>query len=233
MLVDGGLLSTDQLVSLVNGTAPSRFPLTRDAVALAARLSRGLDASNQAILFSGVTDDDGAAEVASQVALTFARMDRGDVLLLDANNRHASLHVTFGIKQAPGFSDVLSGHCKIEEATFTSAVPHLCALPAGSSRPDLTKFLLSGPGESLLRQARERYLFVVMHGPPLLSSPEGSLLAVRADAVVTVVAAGRHTTDQLVQIKRTLDGLKVRSLGVVLTEKGPPLSNHQPPARAQ
>ena len=234
LLVDEGFLSTDQLVSLVNGADPGRFPLTTDAVALAARLSRSLDASNQVIMFSGVSDDDGAAEVASQVALTFARMERGAVLLLDGDVRRASLHARFGIKQTPGFSDVLSGDRKIEEAVFSSSVRHLAVLPGGSAQPEQTKLLLSGPGELLIRQLREQYLFVVIHGPPMLSSPEGSLLAVRADAVVTVLAAGRHTKDQLAQVKRMLDGLKVRSLGVVLTEKDRPLrSDQQPMARSR
>lgn len=220
LLVDQGLLSPDQLVSILDSEDTSPFPLTRDAVMLAARLSRNLDESDTALMFTGVTDRDGADQVAAQVALAFARMQRGEVLLLDANTRQASLHTKFAIEQAHGFSDLLAGECTTEDATFTSVVPNLSVLPAGSGRHDMARLLLGESAQLLMDDLRKRYLFVVINSPPLSGSPEASLLAVRADAVVTVLAVGRRTKEQVLEIKRTLDGLKARSLGVVLTKKG-------------
>lgn len=233
LLVDQGLLSPDQLVSILDSEDHSRFPLSRDAITLAARLTRNLDESDTVIMFTGVTDGDGAGEVATHVALAFARMERGEVLLLDANTSNPSMHTRFAIERAHGFSDVLAGECTIDDATFTSPVSNLSVLPAGSGKHDIARLLLAESAQSLMKDLRDRHLFVVIHGPPLSGSPEGSLLAVGSDAVVTVLAAGRRTKAQLLEIKRTLDGLKARSLGVVLTAKGRFGRNHKPVDRSR
>ncbi len=226
LLVDQGYLSPDQLVRLLDNVDRSPIPLTTEAITLAVRLSRSLDESDTAIVFAGVTDGDAADQVAMQVALAFAGMQQGHVLVLDAHIRQASVHRHFGGQQVPGFSDVLAGVCSADEAIFASAVPNLYVLPAGSSQHDVTKLLLAESGEGLIKQLRAKYLLIAIHSPPLLEAPEGSLLAVRADAVVTVLATGRRTKDQVLEIKRTLDALKARSLGVVLMEKGRTVRRH-------
>ena len=75
--------------------------------------------------------------------------------------------------------------------------------------------------DAMLREARERYEFVVIDTPPLLPVFDSALLAKASDGVLIVVAANQTPRKLLGEALNMLDPAKV--LGIVFNRDARPL----------
>ena len=65
-------------------------------------------ASSKIVLFTSATRGEGVSTVSANLACVLAESGRC-VLLVDANLRHPSQHLQFGLPNDRGFSDLLTG----------------------------------------------------------------------------------------------------------------------------
>jgi len=198
--------------------------VTDDALHLAATLSAGLGELERVVLFAGIVQQDGVSTVASQVALALAQLKKGPVLLVDANQRAPELSDLFRVARCPGFGELLAGKAALEEAIRRrEVVPGLAFLPAGKVAAE--SVLLSTAQWPLLLQAvRAKFRFVIVDSSALLSFVDTRLLAPATDGVVLVVSAGQTRKLEVIEARNMLAGLKVRLLGLVLSQRGRALS---------
>ena len=217
LLVEMGLLIPTQLVRLLEDGPLSGFHLGEDAVRLAAQLPQLLPRDQSTILFTGPREAQGVSTVLSQVALALALMGERRVLVIDANLRAPAQHDKFRVRRTPGLADAVAGRPRVDECIVPTGLPGLDVLPAGNPASDALASLISESCEQLFKTLRERYSYIVVDSPGMLSHPEAALLAPRTDGVIVVARAGYARRSDLTEMSRVIAGLGVRHLGVVLS----------------
>lgn len=225
-----GLITADQLGRVLKQLGENKFPLSEDAVRLAAHLRASLSGSNNTIVITGVAEDDGVNHVAAQLSVALALMEQAPVLLVDANLRAPVLHAMLGLKQMPGLSDLVEKKASLAEAVHATGIGSFSVLPAGNPARDSLSLLMSQECTSLMEELHRQFRFVIVYSSPILEFPETMLTAVRSDGVVLVLSAGERSKSDVLEIKRMLDGVRVNICGVVLSEKS--ASNSSKPGSA-
>ncbi len=152
-------------------------------------------------------------------------LSRGNerVLLIDADLRRPSVARQLGLTESPvGLADVLSN----ERISLTEVVQHLDThhldvITAGTPRTAIHQLLRSARFEQMIREARERYEFIVIDTPPLLPVFDSALLAKASDGVLMIVSANQTPRKLLGEALNLLDPAKV--LGIVFNRDERPL----------
>jgi Mrp family chromosome partitioning ATPase len=176
---------------------------------LASRMDRG-----GAIAVCSPHRGEGRTSVAAGLALGIARDTESPVMLLDLDFVRPSLAKVFGIAVTPGLGDFLEER---EPLRIVTGGPgrSLCLLPAGSRTGPPARLFHTVLRSDLIAACRERYPWIVLDLPPLLDSPEASLLLALADANLLL---GRYCQTPVASLRRTLELLRPdRPTGFLVT----------------
>ncbi len=139
------------------------------------------------------------------------------VLLVDADLRQPSLHQAFGIPQAPGLSDILTGACTEVDATVNAeTMPRLAMLASGAPLDYPAEMLASPKMLDLIEHWRSQYDHVVIDTPPVSMFTEAVVLGSYADAVLLVARANTTTRQTLCHTRDVLQRANVNVAGVVV-----------------
>ena len=167
------------------------------------------------IVVTSPIPQDGKTMTSINTAIVLAQQGK-KVLLVDADLRRSSVHLSFGLRPQPGLSNVLSGLTEASAATFSTRQQNLFVMPAGAPPPQPSELLSSALMQELLSQWRREYDYVIIDSPPALSVTDAVLLSVQADAVVLVIRAGQTTTSAVRRARDLLLNVKCNLLGAVL-----------------
>lgn len=154
------------------------------------------------ILLTSATPSQGKTTASSNLACILAQGD-ARVLLIDADLRRPTIHHRFGLSGRVGLTSVLT-----DAATFETAlqripdVPNLDILVSGPVPPFPTEMLSSEAMNTLLAHCDQVYTHIVLDSPPILSVPDGVVLAKDTDAVILVM---RHGKASKRIVRRALD----------------------------
>jgi polysaccharide biosynthesis transport protein len=168
------------------------------------------------ILVTSTFPGEGKSTTSLNAAVTLAQED-ARVLLIDADMRRSSLHRSLGLESQPGLSAVLTGSRTLEECIAQiEQLPNLHLLPGGALPPHPAELLGSPAMKNLLQQCREKYDFIVIDTPPVLTVTDGVILAAEADATVLVMRAGQTSRQGLRRARNLLLRAKAKIVGLVI-----------------
>lgn len=151
-----------------------------------AQVERGIKTAMVASAFSG----EGKTLTAANLALTLSESYRRRVLLVDADLRRPTLHDVFQLPNLEGLSDGLRSKT-LRKMPLVEITPNLSLLPGGRPDPDPMGGLTSERMKHVMKQAGERFDWVILDTPPIVVLPDGNLIAAMVDTVLLVVAAGK------------------------------------------
>jgi capsular exopolysaccharide synthesis family protein len=158
---------------------------------------------------------DGKSTVAMNVAGAFGEIAvssierEARVLVIDADMRRPSLHRKFEVSNELGLSDILIGRASLSQAVQRTDRPGVDVLTSGAHSPNPIKLLQSNRFDALLREARERYVTVIVDAPALVPVFDAAIVASKTDGTVLIVSAA-HT-----DIRSTRKALaRLESVGV-------------------
>jgi capsular exopolysaccharide synthesis family protein len=140
---------------------------------------------------------DGKSTVAMNVAGAFGEIAvssierEARVLVIDADMRRPSLHRKFEVPNELGLSDVLVGRASFAQAVQRTDRPGVDVLTSGTHSPNPIKLLQSNRFDALLREARERYVTVIVDAPALVPVFDAAIVAAKTDGTVMIVSAGQ------------------------------------------
>jgi capsular exopolysaccharide synthesis family protein len=118
-----------------------------------------------------------------------------------------------------GLATYLTGAHDIETALRDfPPVPTLWAMPAGPTPPNPAQLLSSSAMESMLRELRKRFKFVVIDSPPVLPVTDAMILSTLVDGVVFVVESGSTVRGAVTRARKILHNVGANVLGIVLNK---------------
>ncbi len=171
----------------------------------------------------GVTSSyggEGVSTLAANLAFAAAADGSGQVLLVDANLAHPTLHETFGFPQSPGFFEFLGGRPPADCAHRLVGTPNLALLTVGAM-PDA----IAGEAGNdrafakrieVLTQTCGRVIFDL---PPVAEDVFPPALPSLLDGVLLVTESERVQRQNLWRTKCALEGAGAQILGVVVNKQ--------------
>lgn len=139
------------------------------------------------------------------------------VCLVDADLRAPSLHHRFGIRRAPGVSDLLVHRLMPIPVPLRA---NWSLMPAGTRCLEAVQLFATERGRGQLRRLIRRFAYTVISAPPPMTSSDASLLGSLADGVVLVVNEPSMRTRRLAAVAGQLESAGVRIVGAVLHAPG-------------
>lgn len=173
------------------------------------------DASPRVLLFTSALASEGKTTTSLNTAIAFGQLG-ARVLVIDADLRRATCHRRFGLANAHGLTDLLTGQRNLDEVVRQTDVSGIWFVSAGPLPPNPTELLASRSMADVIAQAAERFDYVVIDSPPVMAVNDAVVLAAMVDGVVLVVEA-HETPRKIVQrAEQRLRQARARILGVLL-----------------
>lgn len=196
------------------------------------RTNLKISSDRKVILITSAVHREGKSSVVTNLAIVSAQF--GDrTLILNCDLRKPVLARTFGLRQGPGLSEMLSGTRTLKEVTQglmnilmgriglgeevgTSGLDNLFLITAGGELAPPAQLLRSEVVGKVIGELRHTYDLVLLDTPPVLPVTDAMMLAHLVDGIVLVYQVGRASRQALFRAKSLLETTGGKVLGVVL-----------------
>ena len=197
-----------------------------------------LDRGARSILVTSALEREGKSTTVANLAVALARAGH-NVALVDLDLRRPAIAKFFGIPDShPGVTNIAVGSTTLDRALVEVGRMPRSGQRAAQGNGDgaagsagTLKVLTSGPlprdpGEvvnakrltSAIAELAQRFDFVLVDTPPLLSVGDAMTLSAHADAMITVARLNMLRRASLNELARALETCPTIKLGVVVTE---------------
>jgi capsular exopolysaccharide synthesis family protein len=168
------------------------------------------------ILITSSQPSEGKTTTAVNTAIMLAQTG-ADVLIVDCDLRRPRVHANFGISNARGLTNYLSGERNLDTLLQTyDKQSNLKVLTSGPIPPNPAELLGSTEMRRLLTALSERFTHIVIDSPPAISFTDASILSTLVDGVMLVVHGGRSSRGLVRRAKQQLVDVGANIFGVVL-----------------
>ncbi|MGW8181352.1 MAG: polysaccharide biosynthesis tyrosine autokinase, partial [bacterium] len=154
------------------------------------------------ILVTSAVPKEGKTTTIANIGVEMAETG-APTLLIDADFRNPSLSRRFGEENGKGLSVHLAGG---EIDIRQTDLPNLYILPAGPAPPNPVALFTAGRFSDTLALLSQRFQFILIDSPPVLSVAESSILASKVDGIIFVVRAAKTPSEIIaranLQLKR-------------------------------
>ena len=174
-------------------------------------------AKQSSLVILVVSSTAGEGKTLLSVNLASALAEQAETCLLDADIRRPRAASTLGLVPQTGLKDVLGQVVSLEQALIkVPHVPGLTVLPPRAVDDKIVEIADSPTMEGTIAALRQKFRFVVVDCPPIISYPEGRVLSKLADSVILVGRCGTTTREALTRSVEILADVQAPVLGVVL-----------------
>jgi protein-tyrosine kinase len=176
--------------------------------------------SVKTILFAGTANGDGCTTMAASFANTMAKFGCLNVLLIDANLRTPRLHEIFNIKYNQGLGNLLTIG-EDDKTSLFSRVGHgnLYLVSCGKKCQVPLAIFESPCFDETLKQAREKFHYVILDAPPVIGCAETKAIAKKVDGVILVIEFGKTRKQVAGRAKQELEDAGAKVLGVIINRR--------------
>jgi protein-tyrosine kinase len=185
--------------------------------------SADLVENGNVIMLTSAVPGEGKSFSAVNLALSIALEKDFTVLLIDADMAMSKITRMFGLEARPGLTDKLeNSDLDLGDTLIKTDFPGLSIIPAGKHSSLATELLSSNVMRNLIKEIANRYnnRIIIFDSPPLLATPESSVLAEQMGQIVVVVEANKTPQSAVLDSIALLDKNKAISLILNKTSKG-------------
>jgi capsular exopolysaccharide synthesis family protein len=166
------------------------------------------------VLVTSAIPNEGKSTIAANLAKIMA-VGGAKVLLVDGDMRRGALHAQFGLRQEPGFTDLLRQPGDLATIIQETSVPNLKFIGRGGNVMNPGDLLLGAQLDQVLKEFREGFDYVVIDSCPVFAADDVTTLAPKLDGALFVV---RSQFSRAKVVQEALDLLyqrQARVLGLV------------------
>ena len=168
----------------------------------------------RSVLVTSPSPREGKTVTTFNLGLSLAMLPSCRVLVLEGDLRKGSLEEWLGIKNRPGFSNLLEGSATLEEVVLKSEELRIAFVVRGNSKLPPAELLHSDQLRHTMRQMTEQFDVVLVDSPPVNLVSDTQLLASACNAVLLVARAFATTRSALEESVKHLQFSRI--LGTVL-----------------
>ena len=171
-----------------------------------------VDSPPKVIVVTSANPREGKSTTTANLGVTLAQAGK-NVLVLDCDLRRPRQHHLFGVHNATGLVDILTGG-KTEEV-WREPIPGLRLICAGPPPPNPAELLSSRRLAEFLGEMRQRFDYVLVDTPPVGVS-DSAVLAANGDGVLLVLDSQRTRKGAVRQAVRGLQSVGANVLGTIM-----------------
>ena len=178
------------------------------------------------VLTSAATEE-GKSITSINLGIAFAELRNQKILLLEADLRRPSYAHYFGRETNQGLLSLLRCETdEIDQVVHPTIYENLQFMPAGGHEPVKSTELLSSPRMvQILDRLKDRYDYIFIDSPPVVTVTDPCILGALCDAVLLVVRLNKTPSELIERSKRLLRAANCEVAGVILTHQQPDLSH--------
>ena len=176
------------------------------------------DGEPKTLVVTSAVRGEGKTVSAMNLAMSFAELERQEVVLVDADLRRPCCERYLNLNQGPGLTDVLLGQESVEKLIRPAGYRDLMMLGAGTRVDNPAEVFSSSRLEQLLQRLKERFHYVVIDTPPVLPSTDAGVLSAAADGTLMVVRLEHSLKKQSRDAWQSLSDMGGNVLGTFVTE---------------
>ncbi len=180
---------------------------------------------------------EGKSTVITNLGLAIAQTG-AKTLLVSSDLRRPTIAKSFGLSEEPGLnevltkvktldevicgiSDIMMGSMQMDDIMKTPGIENLSILAAGHIPARPAELLNSRDMQTLIKELRTKFDFVLFDAPPVLPIADAMLLAPKVDGVILVYEAGKTVRSALLRTKSQIEGAGGKIVGIVLNHIKP------------
>lgn len=167
------------------------------------------------ILFASPKSEDGKTTTVINTAIAFTQL-KAEVLVIDCDLRKPMIHRLAHLDANKGLSTYLAGGGEISDFIERTQIPYLSVLPSGPEPPNPSELISSSKMKEMLGLLGERYDYILIDSPPLLSVTDPIILSTMVDGVILVAKSGKSKSETLRRVTQDLASVRARVIGVIL-----------------
>jgi len=168
------------------------------------------------VLITSPGRGDGRSLTVANLGLAMAQEYQQRICVVDADFRSPQQHRLFGLPDAPGLSDVLTGRVSLEDALVALEEHHISVLPAGTRSAHPAELFGTTTMRRTLEAMRLRFDRIVIDAPAAAPLADVGILTPLVDSIVLIVRAGITSKPAIHDAIAAVDAGKL--LGIVLNE---------------
>lgn len=166
---------------------------------------------------TSVDRGDGKSFVTANLGVIFSQLGER-TLIIDADLRHSTQHMLFGLRNRMGLSGILSGRAGAEEIVQIESFPKLAVLPSGPQPPNPLELLGREEFALLLNEFSNQFDVILVDTPSAQQAADAQVIAQRAKGVLIVGRKDHTKSSELGQLASILAGSGATVLGTTLNE---------------
>ncbi len=155
---------------------------------------------------------EGKSTTTCNLAVVFAQ-GGSRTLIVDADMRRPSTHLTFGGARAPGLSDVLKGNTSWRTQVTPTQIENLSLLRAGTEVGNPGALLDSSAFSRMLAELKTEYDYILFDVPPVLAVADAASFFRSLDGILLLTRYGRCPVDVVDGAREQIERLGGRLLG--------------------
>lgn len=141
---------------------------------------------------------EGKSLISANIAVSIARGEDNNVILLDCDLRRPSIHKLFNYSPSPGISDILQGRKSLKDCLLKSPVDRLLILPSTVEPPSNPSELLESKNMAMLLEEIKSSFpgsYLIIDTPPVQATVDPKVISNYVDGIL-FVAKFRYTRQQ-------------------------------------
>jgi capsular exopolysaccharide synthesis family protein len=169
------------------------------------------------IMITSPQPGDGKTTTVINTAIAFTQL-KAEVLIIDCDMRRPMIHKLAHFEKQKGLSTLLSGGGNVAEFIKRTPIPYLSILPCGLTPPNPSELISSESMSRLLDFLVNRYKYILIDSPPLITVSDPLILSTMVDGVILVAKSGKSKSETLRRAFHNLSRVRARVLGIILNE---------------
>ncbi len=172
--------------------------------------------NSQCILFTSNTSGEGKSFTSLNLGASLALTGKKTVIL-GFDMRRPQLQKELELKNTTGLSSYLSGQTELDKITFPiQNFSNYFIIPSGPIPPNPIELMMNERMDSLFKELREKYDYIVMDSPPVGLVSDALILEKHADITLYIVRHDYTPKESIKQIDDLYRDKRFKNLGIII-----------------